>query len=756
MSKKVKLKVGLETNPQQIEIEIPEADPRPWDLTDKLKWVGSRVPRIDGHLKTSGRAKYTYDIQLPGMLHAKILRSSYPAAVVKSIDVSAAEKYPGVCAVTRVQDDLPLVLRFAGQEILAVAAETAQQAQQALKSVKIEYEIKPFVVDLDKARQTGAPLVHEKEEDRQLTSNVRPAEVHPDDTAMNEIDRVIDASAAVVEATYRTQVQTHSCMETHGLVAKWEEDDRITVWTSTQATFSYRDNIADYFHIPKANIRVITEFMGGGFGSKLWAWPECFLALKLARISQRPVRLMLERKEEQLATGNRPNSVQTLKVGADQDGKITGIKLISYGSAGVGTDAGTSGPARFIYDCDKIYTSDSDVYINAGPGAPMRAPGHPTGVFALEQIIDELAYRLKMDPLEFRRINTFSDEVRQREYKIGAEKIGWSKRNPIAGADKGPIKHGMGVANSLWYYIAESGFDVALQVYSDGSVLLKNGVQDIGGGTYTVLATVVAEELTLQPADIRVSIGDTNLGLGPSSGGSQTVAGLSPAARNAAYAAKMRLLNIAATALEVKPEDLVMDQGIITVRDKPEKKLSWQELTAKIPGGQFTVYSERGPDYIQMRRWKIAGVQFAEVEVDTETGVVQVKRIVAVHDCGKPVNRLTIENQIQGGIIQGISYALFENRILDRNTGIMVNPNLEQYKIAGSLDTPQIETYLVEYPSGQSSTSAVGIGEPATIPTAGAVANAVYHALGVRIRELPMTPAKVLAALESAKGGPDE
>jgi xanthine dehydrogenase YagR molybdenum-binding subunit len=749
MSKKVKLKVGLETNPQQIEIEIPDADPRPWDLTDNLKIVGSRIPRIDGHLKTTGRAKYTCDVQLPGMLYARILRSPYPAAVVKSIDTSAAEKCPGVRAMARVQDDLPLVLRFAGQEILAVAADTAQQAQQALKLVKIEYEIKPFVVDLNEARQADAPLVHEKEENRQLTSNIRSADIFPKDATADEVDRIIDNSSAVVSIAYRTRVQTHCSMETHGLVAQWEENDKITVWISTQSTFTCRDNIAEYFRVPKANVRVITEFMGGGFGSKLWAWPETFLALKLARISHCPVRLMLERKEEQLATGNRPSSVQQLRIGASQDGKITGIKLISYGSAGVGTDAATSGPARYIYDCDKIYTSDADVYINAGPGAPMRAPGHPTGVFALEQTIDAMAYELKMDPLEFRRINTLSDEVRQMEYKIGAEKIGWHKRNPVAGADQGPIKRGMGMANSLWYYITESGFDVALQIFSDGSVLLKNGVQDIGGGTYTVLATVVAEELTLKPAEIQVSIGDTNFGLGPSSGGSQTVAGISPAARNAAYAARMRLFNIAATALEVKPEDLLMEHGTIVVKDNPEKKLSWQEITAKIPGGQFTVYSERGPDYFQMKRWKIAGVQFAEVEVDIETGVIQVKRIVAVHDCGKPVNRLTIENQIQGGIIQGLSYALFENRILDRNTGLMVNPNLEQYKIAGSLDVPKIETYLVEYPAGQSSTSAVGIGEPATIPTAGAIANAVYHALGVRIREIPMTPQSVFGYLEA-------
>jgi len=294
MSRKVKLKVGLETKPQQIEVDIPEGDPKPWDLTDKLKVVGSKIPRVDGHLKTSGRAKYSFDIQLAGMLYAKILRSPYPAAVVKSIDTSLAEKYPGVHGLVKVQDDLPLTLRFAGQEILAVAADTPQQAHEALKLIKIEYEIKPFVVDLEKARQPGAPLVHEKEGETVLTSNVRSADIYPQNAVAEEVDRIIDSSGVKVEATYRTQVQTHSTMETHGLVAQWDDDNKVTVWISTQSTFTCRDDIADYFQIPKADVRVITEFMGGGFGSKLWAWPETFLALKLSKISHHPVRLLLE------------------------------------------------------------------------------------------------------------------------------------------------------------------------------------------------------------------------------------------------------------------------------------------------------------------------------------------------------------------------------------------------------------------------------------------------------------------------------
>jgi xanthine dehydrogenase YagR molybdenum-binding subunit len=333
------------------------------------------------------------------------------------------------------------------------------------------------------------------------------------------------------------------------------------------------------------------------------------------------------------------------------------------------------------------------------------------------------------------------------EYQIGAEKFGWSKRDPKINAGKGIIKTGCGMANSLWYYIYGTGSHVSLRINDDGTVNLRSGVQDIGGGIPTPMAMIVAEELGLKPGDIEVTIGDTEFGLAPTSGGSQTTSGLTPAVRNAAYTARLRLIEIAAEKLETDPSDILSENGVFSSKKDPAKSIGWKELTKEIPGGQLSVVGDRRKDYYEPKRFKISGVQFAEVEVDTGTGSIKVKRVVAVHDCGRPMNRLTIENQINGGIIQGISYALYENRILDRNTGLMVNPNLESYKIAGSMDIPEIESHIIDLNLGQSSTGAIGIGEPATVPTSAAIANAVYHAIGVRIRELPMTPQRVLAAL---------
>ncbi len=767
MSKEYLLKVGVEKDLKDLTVEVPDDQPKPWDGAIKLSYIGGRTSRIDGIEKTTGRARYTFDIKRPGMLIGKFLRSPYPACLAKSIDTSKAEKMPGVKAVILAQDSLPMQLRYAGQEILAVAADTLEQAEQALRAIKINYEQVDFVVDIEKAKLPDAPVVFAKVVEEKTTEgdlpggrarvsqegNIRGPKITPEGADQAEIDALIKSSEFMVDMEFRTQVQTHSAMETHGVVAEWGADEKLTVWASTQGTFGTRNELAEYFGIKQTDIRVITEYMGGGFGAKFGPGVEGVMAARLAKKAGAPVRLMLDRKEEHLAVGNRPSSVQKLTVGANKEGKITGLKLISYGSAGVGTGAGTSGPAANIYEYEKFYAEESDVFINAGAGRAFRAPGHPQGTFALEQAIDQLAYKCKMDPLEFRRINTLKDEVRQTEYKLGAEKFGWQKRHPTPGSDPGPVKRGVGVANSVWYYIYGTGFLASLQVNSDGSVLFTNGVQDIGGGIGTVLGMVVAEELGLSPQDITVKIGDTNYGLGPASGGSQTTAGITPAARNAAYKARLKMFDIAGEMLDVHPDKMTASDGKIFVAGNPAKSVRWKEVAARIPGNQFTVVAERIKDNHELERGTIAGVQFAEVEVDTETGIIQVKRILAVHDCGRPMDRLTIENQIIGGINQGISYALFEDRILDRNTGLMINANLEQYKIAGALDVPEIQSLIIDVNHGQSSTGAMGIGEPATIPTAGAIANAVYHAIGVRLRQIPMTPARVLMALQEAKGG---
>jgi len=421
MPRDEKLFVGINKDLKEITIPIPDTDPKPWDGKDELKYIGKRISRIDGTYKTTGRAKYTYDIKVPGMIYGKIMRSPYPAAMVVKIDSSRAEKLPGVRAIIPAKDELPFPVRFAGQDVVAIAADTEHIAEEAASMIKIDYEQKPFAANLDDAMKENAPPVYFGDEDR--TNNITRSHIEPEDGNPDAIDAVLNSSDHKVEATYRTQVQTHSPMETHGVVAKWDEG-KVTIWASTQGTFTVRNQVADHFNIPKSNVRVITKFMGGAFGSKLQADTYPMLAVKLSRKSKKPVRLMLNRKEEHLTTGNRPNSLQTLAVGATKDGKITAIKLKSFGTAGVGRGADVGSPARLIYDVEKHFTEEADVYTNAGPSAPFRAPGHPQGVFAFEQTIDDLAYKAGIDPLEFRIKNSASDKVRQIEYKIGAEKSG--------------------------------------------------------------------------------------------------------------------------------------------------------------------------------------------------------------------------------------------------------------------------------------------------------------------------------------------
>ncbi len=765
MPKNVDLYVGLNDNLKKITSSIPDDEPKPWDGKDKLKFIGKRITRIDGHLKTTGKAKYSFDIQLPNMLYARILRSPYPSALVKRIDISKAEKYKGVKAIVLINDELPMQVRYAGQEILGVAAETINQANEAIKLIDIEFEELNFVVDQDKARKPFAHIVHnseikrvatagdadeEVEEDVKQKGNIRGPiiETKPGNLSEKDFDSFLCNCEIVHTAQYKTQVQTHSALETHGVVVHWLDKDRMKVWASTQGTFSVREELAGYFELPESNVQVITEFMGGGFGAKFGAGVYGVMAARLAQKANLPVWLMLDRKEEHLCSGNRPSSVQNYSIGANKDGILKAVKLINYGTAGVGTGAGASGPAKNLYRPEMFYLSESDVFINAGPGAAFRAPGHPQGVFGFEQAIDETAYKAGIDPLEFRILNTTFDEVRQYQLKRGAEKIGWDKRIKKTNSDNSPIKRGVGVANSIWYYFYSNGHVVTITVAKDGSVQLLNGAQDIGGGITTVLAMVAAEELGLNVEDINVKFGDTNLGQGPASGGSVTTASLTPAARKAAYSAKMKMFEIAAPLLNTEVNNLSLVEGVIFVSNNPDKKLTWKQVASKIQGSQLTAVGERIKDSRTegVHSW-ISGVQFADVSVDVETGIVKVNKIVAIHDCGIPMDRLTLESQIHGGVIQGISYALHEDRILDQNTGIMVNPNLEHYKISGSLDIPEIDCEIVDFNQAQNASGAVGIGEPATIPTSAAIANAIYHAIGVRIRELPMTPDKILNAL---------
>jgi xanthine dehydrogenase YagR molybdenum-binding subunit len=759
--------------------EVPADEPPAWPASAQLAVVGHPTPRLDGRAKVTGAARYTADVRLPGMLYAKRVVSPHPHARVKSIDTSAAERLPGVKAVHVIErnregaqlrnppatvEKYPLV-RYAGQTIAGVAAVSQAVADEAARLVKVEYELLPFVVDLDEARKAGAPLVYPGPTEQPPTpggggapkglpqkGNARgPAESKHGDLVAGW-----KQAEVTVEGTFRTQVQTHSALETHGVVADWKPDG-LTVYASTQGTASVRDELAEVFGLPKAKVHILTEFMGGGFGAKFGAGTFGVLATHLSKATGAPVRLMLDRKEEHTSVGNRPSSVQTVKIGATRAGALTAFEFSSWGTAGIGCGAGVGPWAERLYPSPSFASSQYDVFTHAAPGAAFRAPGAPQSMFAVEQLIDELAEKCQLDPLALRDKLDAGDarsdrEARRVERRLGAEKAGWSQRRPPA-SDGGPVKRGLGVAQAIWGRFVDLNSACEVRLTKDGSIEFLSSVMDIGTGTRTAVAQIVAEELGVHARDVTMRIGNTDYPIGPASGGSKTLLGITAPARTAAWRVKKQLFDVVAPSLSAKAEELDARDGKIFVRGNPGQSISFKKGAAKLRTEQISAQATRTGDYGGDLRDGYGGVQFAEVVVDTQTGVIRVERVVAVHECGRIINPLAVQSQVNGGILHGISWALYENRQLDRATGRMVNPNLDQYKIAGARETPAIEVLLVDQLQGRTATDANGIGEPANIATAAAVANAVYNAIGVRIRELPMKPAVVLAALANPGKG---
>jgi xanthine dehydrogenase YagR molybdenum-binding subunit len=756
------------------ERQVPVDEPPPLAPNSELTFIGKPTVRWDGPQKVSGRGKYTADVNLPGMLYARMVDASIPHGRITSIDTSAAEKVPGVKAVHVIEHTFGIaelrdpkeeapskypVIRYAGQPIAGVAATTPQIAADAAALVKVTYDEMPFVVDRHTARAENAPKVFPGPADAAGTAgggggpkNVpQVGNVHgPQQKKIGDVEQGFSQADAIVESEYFTQVQTHSALETHGFVVDWKPEE-VTVYASTQGTASVRDEFAEVFKLPKSQVRVITEYMGGGFGAKFGAGNEGVVAAHLSQKAKAPVKLMLDRRQEHIVS-NRPDSHQKLKIGAKKDGTLTAISLTSYGTAGVGTGAGTAGPATNLYKCPNLLTEEYDVFINAGPGAAFRAPGHPQGCFGFEQAIDEVAVKLDIDSLDLRdKID--ENPARRVERGVIRGKTNWKNRRP-AGSDKGPVKRGMGIAQSVWYRFINMDSSCEVRVSKDGSVELMSSVQDLGTGTKTLLALIVAEEFGIPPADVVVRIGDTRYPIGPNSGGSVTAGSITPAVRNAAYEAKQKLFAAAAPKLGTTPENLVVKGTKVVCKDNESKSFSIRQLAAKMPTSEISARATRRPEYAK-ERLIYGGVDFVEVAVDTETGRVHVEKVFGAHDCGRPINPLGVISQINGGILQGISYALFEERIMDRNKGYMLNANLENYKILGAREVPEIQVELVENYIAMSSTDAAGIGESAGIITmAAAIGNAFYNATGVRMRKIPMTPANVLAAL--GKLGPEE
>ncbi|MEJ2237889.1 MAG: xanthine dehydrogenase family protein molybdopterin-binding subunit [Gemmatimonadales bacterium] len=759
------------------ELEVPETppqdgDPEPWGETNV---VGKPLPRVDGYERVSGTAVYPADIVLSRMLYGAILRCPHPHAVVTAVDTSAAENMPGVQAVMSaftpqhsataqhsnyVRANLfnPRC-RYEGEAVAAVAADDPYIARDALRAINVEYDVQPFVADERSALEPGAALVHEE------GNQVSPTQTYE----RGNVDEGFAEADVVLEEHYRCECEVHAPMECHGCVARWDGDSLI-IWESTQGVYTVQTQAASALGLPLSKVRVIGHYMGGGFGSKLQAGKYTMAAALLSRQTARPVKLVLTREETLLATGNRPPSNMRVKAGVKRDGTLTALEFSGTGSGGAYRAGGTSlldWLVRDLYLCPNVRCDTTDIYINAGPARPFRAPGHPQGAWALEQMMDALAEAIDVDPVELRLKNvpTFSQArpgnppytttgFRQC-LEQGAEAFGWRNAR-AAGRGKGNIKRGVGVAGGLWAAGGGGPPSTAIvKIFRDGSVNLNMGASDIGTGTKTIMAMVVAEELGVHPDDVQIEHADTGTTqFATSSGGSKTVPTESPAVRAAAIDAKNQLLDIAAQEMGVDRSTLRLEAGKVVSTGDPPKETEIAQLRGLGRRGNVTGIGYRGPNPSDKAVTPFAA-QFCEVEVDTNTGEVKVLRFLGAHDSGRVMNRITYQNQVFGGITMGIGLGMTEQRVLDVDqTGKMVNKNWHDDKLPTALDVPA-DMAVVPIDPGDTeanTTGAKGIGEPATIPTAAAVANAVYNATGVRMTDTPIDPTKLVQALDAREG----
>jgi xanthine dehydrogenase YagR molybdenum-binding subunit len=770
MPKKIKTTVEFEGRVSEILVDVPDIETPLWRNDAELDFVGRPVTRVEGDQRVTGGAKYTSDIVLPNMLYARILRSPHPHARVKSVDTSRAQKLSGVKAVISAFNTEPIrwyqtsflfdkTVRCVGDEVAAVAAVDEETAGDALELIEVEYEPIPFVADMEEALKADAPKLWP---DGNLSGG------KPLVYERGNVAKGFQEADLLMEETFRTQTELHTCLETHGSVVMWE-GDKLTVWDSTQGVFAVRDAVAGALNLPANHVRVIKQFMGGGFGSKLEAGKYTVIAALLSRLARRPVKLMLNREEEQMITGNRPATVQKVKFGVKKDGTLTAIEMKSINGNGAhagGTPCGA--PYREMYLCPNVRTEDNLVYYNAGRSRATRAPGHVPGTFGLESMMDVVAQKLGMDPLEFRKKNyvtfsqtsakqlPYSQKLLDRLYEEGARKIDWwnrdKKKNQIYSPTK---KRGVGMSSQIWGGGGGPPSYAIVKINRDGSVDVFSGTQDLGTGTRTIITQIVAEELGIAMHDVAVHLGDTeNCPYSGSSGGSTTAASVGPAVRTAAADARLQLYEYAAITLKVKPEELVSKRGKIFPKNDPQKFLDFKAVARTAGNSMIIGRGLRGPNP-EGYSLNTFGAHFSEVEVDTETGRIRLIRHIAGHNSGRVINPLTLTNQVQGAIIQSIGYALTERRVVDLASGIPLNMNLEDYKPATALDIPVIECILLTDVDEHANTLGNrGIGEPPRIAAAAAIANAVADAIGVRIKELPITPDKVLAAIKAARPQP--
>lgn len=738
----------------------------PWDDVE-LEEVGTGRTRLDGHQKVTGNARYAADVQRPGLLHVTVVRSPHPHAVVEVVDTAAALATPGVVAVLTADDaggvhwydeETPLfsdVVRFIGDEVAAVAATTQDAARRGAGAVTVTYRRLPHVTDARKALEPGAPHVHDSGEGEGNLAG------EPEISERGDVATAMASAHTVVEGHYRTPAAVHNAMEPHGCTAWWQ-DRTLTVHASTQGVNDVREMLAERLGLDQNQIRVVAEHVGGGFGAKQVPWKDAAIAALVSRQTGRPVRLMLDRRAENLAAGKRNATWQHVRIGADESGRLVAIDadlLADIGAYGVvGEPSMVDGAYLHLYACDNVRTVSRRAYTNTGPAVAFRAPGYVEAAFALESAMDELARTLGIDPIELRRRNyTERDQVDdlplsspdalRRCYERVEEVSGWS--TPPQRPDDGRA-HGRGFAAHEWAAGKASPPGYAwIELNQDGTAHVVTSAQDIGTGTRTALTQIAAESLGIGAERVRMTLGDTGAGpAAPTSAGSATLPTMAPAIRAAAQEVVDQVLARAAQHLHVPADRLRIDGGI--VHDGGGATLPLDELLASLD--PVAIHGRGGrvdlPGDVSVRTF---GAAIADVSVDVATGEVRVERLVVAPDCGRIVNPLMVESQVIGGATQGIGFALSEQQLLDHDIGAVLNGDLEEYLVPTIGDVGIIEHAAVDLPDLAANPLGVkGIGEQPLIAVPAAIANAVHDAIGVRFHELPLTRRRVLDGLSAA------
>ncbi len=735
--KKKKIKVprvvnGLDT---LVEIEVDDTVGAVWGPNNAHALLNKPMTRVDAPFKTTGVAQYTHDVRLPGMLYGRMLRSPHARARVTKVDVSAALKIPGVKAIVNAPaneiegagDDMIKVpeIQCEGTPIVAVAATTPEIAGDALRSITVEYEVLPHTVKTATSLKPDAPKV--AGEPALKFSNKR-GDKEKTDAAFAEAD-------AVVEAEYHTSFVHHAALETHGVTVDYRGGSEATIYASTQGTFTIGGDAAKSLGLPESAITVIVENMGGGFGAKFGLGMEGMLACKLAKETKTPVKMMLTRQDEFVFSGNRSGSIQKLKAGAKKDGTLVAMTATQYRSGGLGEGSQAGQP--YIYRVANSYREVYALRTNVDASRAFQAPGHPQASFAMESLMDELAYKLGLDALEFRKKN-LADPAYHRQLERGAKEIGWERRNKTPGAGAGPLKRGIGCAVGVWGGGGGPICKVDVNITRDGAVLISVGTQDLGTGTRTYTRAIVAEELGLTLNDVREKIGNSKLGAANASGGSTTAASLAPAVKDAAFNARLALAERVAPLLGVKADEILFSKGQLSGGGK---SISWAQACAALPATGLAARGEWKPGLSSIG---VHGAAFAEVEVDVETGYIRPVKMVHIQDVGLPLNRTALASQINGGMIRALGMALYEGGVHDEELGVMLNPAFNDYKMPGCLEMPELVPIIDD---GDTREAVIGVAEPSIIPSIGALANAVANACGVRVRSLPITPDKILVGL---------